>query len=165
VAVSLSGGHCGEGGLGGRSERSVNEVVQWGARRGERKREAFGVERKDDARGRGKPRCGQNPWAVCDSPKTVTQLATAVRTGAARSKTDPGSMTVALGRAQFGAQSFFQLFKNCSNFVIQIATFPNSKNVQICKLLDMNLINNFVHWPNFRIPQEFKLQYLEQTPL
>jgi hypothetical protein len=37
----------------------------------------------------------------------------------AQSKTYPGSVTVALGLAQFIAQSFFQLFKNCSNFVIQ----------------------------------------------
>jgi hypothetical protein len=48
----------------------------------------------------------------------------AVQIGDARSETDPGSVTVALDKAQFGAHSFFQLFKLCSNFVIQICCLP-----------------------------------------
>jgi hypothetical protein len=58
------------------------------------------------------------------SQKTAAQAVAMVRIGTARSETDPGSVIVALGRAQFGAQSFFQLFKNCSNFVIQICCLP-----------------------------------------
>jgi hypothetical protein len=96
--------------------------VRWGAQRGEHKREAFRIELVDDigeheggAHGCEKPRRGRNPWAVRGGWKTVAQAAAVVQTGTARSKTDPGLVTVALGRAQFGAQSFFQLFKNCSN--------------------------------------------------
>jgi hypothetical protein len=48
----------------------------------------------------------------------------------AQSKTDPGSVTVALGQAQFGVQCFSQLFKNCSNFVIQNKDHPDAKNIQ-----------------------------------
>jgi hypothetical protein len=48
----------------------------------------------------------------------------------ARSETDPGSVTVALGQAQFGVQRFFQLFKNCSNFEIQNEDHPDAKNIQ-----------------------------------
>jgi hypothetical protein len=47
--------------------------------------------------------------------KIAAPAATAVRTGDAQSKTNLGSVTVALGQAQFGAQSFFQLFKLCLN--------------------------------------------------
>jgi hypothetical protein len=37
---------------------------------------------------------------------SVAQAATVVQKGAARSETDPGSVAVALGRAQFGVQFF-----------------------------------------------------------
>jgi hypothetical protein len=60
AVVSSGGGRGGEGSLG-----------RWGARRGEREREAFGVELAEDigermggARGREKPRRGRNPRAV-----------------------------------------------------------------------------------------------------
>jgi hypothetical protein len=64
-------------------------VRRWQPRRGECEREAFGVELANDIRERG----------------------ATVRIGAARSETNPGSVTVALGRAQFGAQSFFLIIE------------------------------------------------------
>jgi hypothetical protein len=92
---------------------SVDRGVRWGARRGEHEGEAIGVELANDigmreggAREHGKPRRGQNPWAVHGGRKTVVQAVAAARTGTAWSETDPGSVTIELGRAQFGAQSF-----------------------------------------------------------
>jgi hypothetical protein len=89
-------------------------VRRWQPRRGECEREAFGVELADDigereggACGHGKSRRDQTPRAVCDGQKIAVPVVAAVRIGAARSETNPGSVTVALGRAQFGAQSFF----------------------------------------------------------
>jgi hypothetical protein len=74
-------------------------------------------------------RCGacrvtQNQGRSGPDSTTVT-VAAAVRVAHGRkalawSKTDPGSMSVTLGWSQFGAHSFFQLLKNCSNFIIQI---------------------------------------------
>jgi hypothetical protein len=92
--------------------------VDKGARRGEREREAFGVELLDDigereggAHERGKLRRGQNLRAERDNQKMAVQAVATVWTGTAQSETDPGSVSVALGRAQFGAQPIFQLFK------------------------------------------------------
>jgi hypothetical protein len=78
--VSSGRGRGSEGGLGGWSERPVRAAAlggqgsgDGGARRGEREREAFGVELAEDigeragsAHGRQKPRRGGNPWAVRD---------------------------------------------------------------------------------------------------
>jgi hypothetical protein len=106
-------------------------VRHWEARRGEHEGEAFGVElaevigeREGGARGRGKLQHGRNPRVVHGSQKTMAPAAAAVQTGNSRSETDPGSVTTALGRAQFGAHLFFQLFKLSSNFVIEICYLP-----------------------------------------
>jgi hypothetical protein len=90
----------GEGRSGQSARRhSVDRGVRWGARRGEREREAFGIELTDDigeheggAHGRGKPWHGQNSRAVRDGWKTAAQAATVVWTSAAWSKTDPRSV-------------------------------------------------------------------------
>jgi hypothetical protein len=79
ATASFGGGRCGEGGLRGKLERPVCMEVLGGqgcggeARRGEHEGEAFGVEltevigeHEGSARGRGKPWCGQNLWAVRD---------------------------------------------------------------------------------------------------
>jgi hypothetical protein len=75
--------------------------------------EAFDIELADDiseregsAHDRGKPRRGRNPRAVRGDRKTVAQAAAAVQIGVARSESDPESVTVELGWAQFGAQYF-----------------------------------------------------------
>jgi hypothetical protein len=113
---SLGGGCCSEDDLGGKSERLVCVAVLDGqgcggeAQRGEREGEAFSVElvevigkREGGARGCRKPRCGWNPGAVHGGRKTMVPVAAVVQTGDVWSESNSGSVTVALGRAQFGA--------------------------------------------------------------
>jgi hypothetical protein len=45
------------------------------------------------------PRHGRNPRAVCGGQKTTALVVAVARIGDAWSETDPGSVTVALGRA------------------------------------------------------------------
>jgi hypothetical protein len=116
ATASLGRGHCGEGKLRGKPERPTHAAVlslqgcDREARRGEHEGEAFGIElaevigmREGGARGHGKPRRDRNPWAVHGGQKTSASAISMVWTGDARSKTDSGSVTVALGWAQFGA--------------------------------------------------------------
>jgi hypothetical protein len=116
ATASLGGGCCDEGGLGGKPKRPIRMAVLGGqgcdgkARRGEREGEAFGVElaevigeREGSTLGHEKLWHSWNLWVVRGGQKTTTLTATAVRTGGARSETNSGSVTVVLGRAQFGA--------------------------------------------------------------
>jgi hypothetical protein len=72
-------------------------------------------------------------------------------------------MTVALGRAQFGAQPIVQkMLKFCKSNMLPS---QNPKMSELGMVVELNILNNFSHWVNFQIPTEFKLQILEQTPL
>jgi hypothetical protein len=59
-----------------------------------------------------KPWCSRKQWRCAVVEKQRCLAAAAVRTGGARSETDPVMHTVALGRAQIGVQSV----SNYSNF-------------------------------------------------
>jgi hypothetical protein len=62
--------------------------------------------------------------------KMAAQVVAVVRLGVARSKTNPGSVTVALGRAQFGVQFFSNYSKIAQILYFKFAALPNSKKVQ-----------------------------------
>jgi hypothetical protein len=91
-----------------------------------------------------------------------TNSAAAVAVQAAHGWKSLGSVSIALGRAQFGAQSFFQLFKNCSNFAIQICCHSEiQKMSKLGMVLELIILNNFSHWVDFQILLDFELENLE----
>jgi hypothetical protein len=84
---------------------------------------------------------------------------------AARGQKCLGSVTVALGRAQFGAP-FFPIVQKLLNFCNSNMLPPrNPKMSKLCMVLELSILNDFSHWVDFQFPTEFMLQILEQTPL
>jgi hypothetical protein len=76
-----------------------------------------------------------------------------------------GSVTVALGRAQFGAP-FFSIDQKLLNFCnSNMLPSRNPKMSKLCMVLELSILNDISHWVNFQFPTEFKLQILEQTPV
>jgi hypothetical protein len=54
--------------------------------------------------------------------------------------------------AQF--KLFPNKFQTLPNFEIQNRRFSCFRNNQICMIQDLNILNNFLHWPNFKFPIE-----------
>jgi hypothetical protein len=57
-----------------------------------------------------------------------------------------------VGLAQF--KLFPNKFQTLPNFEIQNRRFSCFRNNQICMIQDLNILNNFLHWPNFKFPTE-----------
>jgi hypothetical protein len=78
-------------------------------------------------------RCVDARRQVAAGRQQLTRSADSVAAAAvqaARGRKSLGLVTVALGRAQFGAQSFFNCSKIAQFLQFKYATIPKSKNVQ-----------------------------------
>jgi hypothetical protein len=112
-----------------------------------------------------KPRRGRNPRAVYAVGKTVAQVAAVVWTGAVRSETDPGSVTVALGRAQFGVQFFSNYSKISQILKFKFAAFPNSKNVENLQAARYELDKHLCPLAKLQNPRRIQVIIFGTTPL
>jgi hypothetical protein len=56
-------------------------------------------------------------------------------------------------------------FQITSNLKIQNLVLLMSKNSKLCRGVYLHIMNNFIHWPNYKLPMDFMLLILEQIPI
>jgi hypothetical protein len=66
--------------------------------------------------------------------------------------------TVALGRAQFTVPTHFPFIPIASKLWNSNSLRSQGPKIfKLCKVLDLNMMNNFVHWLNFQFPLYFMI--------